>query len=89
MRKAGRDIHPDDLPPLLGWEREIWELYELVSTQWRVGMGGAVGLDYGPFIRLVDDKGFDLAFSLELLKAAEGKALEGMHKGDGGQSGQD
>lgn len=26
------------------------EIYLAMSTQWRVGMGGAVGLDYGPLL---------------------------------------
>lgn len=33
------------------------ELFIRMGTQWRVGMTGATGLDYGVLFRLMDDDG--------------------------------
>jgi hypothetical protein len=38
----------EQLEPLYLWPENIpsWDLFQAVSTQWVVGMGGAVGLNY-------------------------------------------
>lgn len=33
---------------------EAWELWNACSTQWRVGMGGLVGLDYNVLFKMAD-----------------------------------
>lgn len=71
MRDAGRDLHPDDLPPALGWEQPVWWLFQRVRTQWRMGLNGATGLDYNPALALIQARGWDAALALELLQAIE------------------
>jgi hypothetical protein len=36
---------------------QAWRLFSFVGTQWRVGMGGATGLDYGPLYHKMDRMG--------------------------------
>lgn len=36
-----------------------WSLFCDMATQWRIGMGGATGLDYGPLFRLMDAQGLE------------------------------
>lgn len=56
-----------------------------VATQWRSGMGGREGLDYGPLLTLMNrldlpkDK-FDQMF--EDIQVMEAAALEEMHRDD-------
>lgn len=71
IRKAGREPDPDDLPPPLDWEAGAWWLYSRVETQWRIGAAGAVGLDYGPAIALIQARGWRLELALELLQVIE------------------
>ena len=72
MQTAGRAIHPDDLPPALGWETGVWWLFLRVHTQWRTGaMGQRTGLDYGPAIALIRHLRWNMALVLELLQAVE------------------
>lgn len=71
IRRSGREVDPDDLPPALDWERDAWDLYQRVRTQWRVGLNGRSGLDYYPAIRLIEDWGWDLDRALEMLQAIE------------------
>jgi hypothetical protein len=82
--KSGRKVDPEDLPPALEWEHPIWWLYERVHTQWRVGMSGAVGLDYGPAIALIQSMGWPLPQALTMLQAVEGGFLEAWRAQDGG-----
>jgi len=54
-------LTPEDFPEELVevWP-ENWRSYALFSfmrTQWRVGMAGATGLDYGPLHRKMDRMG--------------------------------
>lgn len=65
-----------DLPPGLEWEDPVWGLFVQVSTQWRVAFGGPVGLDYGPAIRLIEGKGWDVERALGLLRAIEREMLD-------------
>ena len=55
-----------------------WSLFCQVSTQWRVGMGGATGLDYGAIYPLLDRIAQDAAEWMDLfddLQVLEGAAL--------------
>ncbi len=81
--KSHREVHPDDLPPGLEWEAEIWdELWERVDTQWRVGPGGPVGLDYNPAIALIRARRWDLPLALELLQVIEKVMLQARPSGE-------
>lgn len=80
IRDSGREPDPDDFPPGLEWEDDIWQLYERIRTQWRVGMGGAHGLDYNPAIALIQCKGWRLDLALELLQVVELTILAGQKK---------
>ena len=84
IRKSKREPDPDDLPPGLEWEAPVWWLYERVHTQWRVGMAGAVGLDYGPAIELIKAMGWPLVRALGLLQAVEMGMLEAWREKGGG-----
>lgn len=88
MKAAGRVIDPADLPPPLAWEGELWRrLYQRVATQWRVGGGGATGLDYGVAVLLIREFGWQLEISLDLLGVIERTVLEEIgKKSDAGQS---
>lgn len=60
------------MPPVLQWEAGVWDLYILVSTQWRVGeKGAAYGLDYNPAIAVMQQWGWPLDVGLGLLQAVE------------------
>lgn len=76
IKDSGREVDPEDLPPELDWESPIWWLYTRVQTQWRVGMGGATGLDYTPAIALVQSMGWPLPRALALLQAVEAGFME-------------
>lgn len=73
---SGRPLAPEDAAPPLAWEAAIWWLYRRVRTQWRMGFAGPVGLDYAPAIRFVEELGWPLITSLELLQAVEEARLE-------------
>ncbi|MDV7209902.1 DUF1799 domain-containing protein [Azotobacter beijerinckii] len=69
---------------------EVWpccwdavRLFEAMSTQWRVGMGGAVGLDYGvvrDVARLIGIKTKALPDTFADLRAMEAEALAVMRE---------
>lgn len=84
IKDSGRKVDPEDLPPDLQWEAPIWWLYERVHTQWRVGMSGAVGLDYNPAIAIIQSMGWPLAQALGLLQAVECGFLDAWRAQDGG-----
>ncbi len=61
-----------------------WELFVRVSTQWRIGGAGAVGLDYGAVYPLIDrhharssDEWLDM---LDDIRCIEGAALDAIHE---------
>jgi hypothetical protein len=72
------EADPADLPPELGWEAPVWELFEAISTQWRMGFAGPYGLDYNPAIALMQERGWRLALGLDLLKTVETSWLAAM-----------
>lgn len=60
---------------------QAWSLFCQVSTQWRVGMGGATGLDYGAVYPLLDRIAQDAAEWMDLfedLQILERAALKQM-----------
>jgi hypothetical protein len=63
------------MPPALEWERPVWELYERLSNQWRTGFSGRTGLDYGPFISVMQAKQWDIDLGTQLLRAIEHEIL--------------
>ncbi len=64
------EVWPDNWPAFL--------LFEAMSTQWRVGMGGAVGLDYSaikPVASMIGIKRSELAQAFPDLRMMEAEAL--------------
>ncbi len=54
-----------------------------MDTQWRVGMGGTVGLDYGPLFHRMDRMGLEKAEFDSLfrdIQVMEAAALEEIHR---------
>lgn len=71
--------------PIQVWpENEAaWRLLERLQTQWRMGMGGATGLDYGVMHQMMDRMHLDPeAFDeLELqMRILESEALTAMRE---------
>ena len=66
--------------------QENWEavmMFLKVQTQWRVGMGGIIGLDYTSvieMIKLYTDKAIDLMESIQVIEAAILKTLSKENK---------
>ena len=69
------DIWPDNLA--------AYQIFSFMGTQWRVGMGGATGLDYNVMYRKMDRLSLspvdydDLEADLRIM---EGAALDCMHQ---------
>lgn len=64
------EVWPDNWPAFL--------LFEAMSTQWRVGMGGAVGLDYNalkPVANMIGLKRAELTQAFPDLRMMEAEAL--------------
>lgn len=64
------EVWPDNWPAFL--------LFEAMSTQWRVGMGGAVGLDYNalnPVASMIGLKRAELSEAFPDLRMMEAEAL--------------
>jgi sirohydrochlorin ferrochelatase len=63
---------------LVAWEaREALRLWAAVQSQWRVGMGGATGLDYAAVYRVAETIGVDLDDTvLPLLQTLEAEQLD-------------
>jgi hypothetical protein len=58
-------------------------LFTQVATQWRVGMGGPIGLDYNVLFRLLDMADLskeDWEQSFEEVRVMEAAALEAMRQ---------
>ena len=78
----------DDFAPVEVWPEnwEIFLLFRRLATQWRVGMGGPTGLEYGVAYRLLDDlAGGDREEWYRLLddlRVLEQAALEAMRDGE-------
>lgn len=69
------DIWPDNLA--------AYQIFSFMGTQWRIGMGGATGLDYSVMYRKMDRLGLspddydDLEADLRIMEVA---ALDCMHQ---------
>ncbi|SDT97628.1 DUF1799 domain-containing protein [Pseudomonas yamanorum] len=64
------EVWPDNWPAFL--------LFEAMSTQWRVGMGGAVGLDYNvikPVASMIGIKRGELSQAFPDLRMMEAEAM--------------
>jgi hypothetical protein len=80
-------FRPEDYPEP---EVEVWhenwaalQLFSRFSTQWRVGAGGPVGLDYTVFQHELDRSGIPPSAQPDLmdrLRVIERAALEHIHK---------
>lgn len=60
---------------------QAWSIFCQVSTQWRIGMGGPTGLDYGAIYPLLDRIAQDAAEWMDLfedLQIMERTALKQM-----------
>lgn len=79
VRNAGLKVDPADLPPGLGWEEAVWNLYAQISMQWRrVGAEGRrYALDLGVPIALMREMGWNVPLGIELLQVIEAVILEG------------
>ena len=64
----------------------VLRLFDAMRTQWRVGMGGAYGLDYTPMLAqggVMDLLGIeDREYAFEGIRVMESVALDEMHKDD-------
>lgn len=59
--------------------RAAWDLWQCIQTQWRVGMGGATGLDYAGVqsaMQLIGVARKDRADLFALVRAMEGATLD-------------
>jgi hypothetical protein len=74
-------FRPDDLDENAEVWPDIWPaflLFEAMSTQWRTGMGGAVGLDYNAIpavAQMLNIKRRDLPRMFHDLRVMESEAL--------------
>jgi len=69
------DVFPENWP--------VVELFVELSTQWRVGMSGATGLDYNVLFRLLDDRQLsrdERYVFFNDTRIMEATALETMHQ---------
>lgn len=61
--------------------KRTFDLFSLMSTQWRVGMGGPTGLDYGAVLGVIREMGVtgDAALTiLDDIRVMESQALRTM-----------
>ncbi|AEI91242.1 gp42 [Escherichia phage phiEB49] len=77
-----RSDYEDEEPEELFFDDDMmlaWTVYQAVSTQWRVGMNGATGIDYSVLPFLFDVYNVkDKEMTLNDLRVLECKALEMM-----------
>jgi hypothetical protein len=59
-------------PEIMPENREVWQLWIYVNTQWRVSNGGIVGLDYTAVFAIAEVYGIELTPALcRKIKALE------------------
>lgn len=59
---------------------KVWALWQQVQTQWRVGVGGATGLDYAgvqAHLRAIGLRGKHYSRAWRCIRACEAGSLEG------------
>ena len=69
------DLWPENWPPV--------HLFSKVSTQWRTGPGGVIGLDYGVVFHELDRRSLspdDYDDLMDSIRVIEQAALDQMHK---------
>lgn len=81
MGLLGAGDEPGDARTEYLWPENVsaWRCWNAVQTQWRVGMGGATGLDYAgvrAWLELQDLEPGELREIFEGLRAAEVATLE-------------
>lgn len=83
-------MRPEDVQaPIVGLWPENWppvQLFLRYSTQWRVGMNGATGLDYNPILHDLDRRHLaDDAYDdfMDCIRVIESAALDEMGKNHG------
>lgn len=81
MGLLGAGDEPSDSRIEYLWPENVtaWRCWSAVQTQWRVGMGGATGLDYAgvrAWLELQDIERQEQREIFEGLRAAEGATLE-------------
>ena len=84
-KKRDKDVQCDECEArpeeILEENSDIWHLLSLCSSQWRVGMGGAYGLDYGVVMEVAKAMWFDTdEIFFEKLRAYEAAVLDEMNK---------
>lgn len=78
-RPSDAEVWPENWP--------TWELFDRVSTQWRVGMRGAIGLDYCAIYPVMDRMQLgadDWLQMLDDIHVMEAAALDELRKAAGG-----
>lgn len=71
------DLWPENWPPI--------QIFTRLSTQWRVGAGGPVGLDYNVVFHELDRKGLaddEYDDMMAAIRVIESTALEELHKAE-------
>ena len=48
------DDYPEEVVEVWPENMNVYQLFAFMRTQWRIGMAGATGLDYGPLYRKMD-----------------------------------
>jgi hypothetical protein len=80
---------PDEEPDSFGILPENVEAlnwFLLMQTQWRVGMNGLTGMDYGVFLQWAKEEGVKRSNRVWLLgdlRMMEGQYLNSLHSGTG------
>jgi hypothetical protein len=75
MKKRVVEVWPENWPAWILFDREM-------RTQWRIGMGGPTGLDYGVLLRFMDRMGLDTDDFEQMLadvRVLEDAALAAIH----------
>ena len=60
-----------DLPPRLQWEQGVYEVYQLVRTQWQYTMAGRASLQYAEARVIAAERGYDMELFIDLLRSIE------------------
>jgi len=71
LNQSGAEITAADLPPTLGGAQPLWDLYQLLGLQWRIGPAGPVALDMNVFGPESARRGWDPDTALTLLAQIE------------------
>ena len=65
------------MPEIMAENEDAWRLWEYAATQWRVGLGGRSGIDYGSVLRIADAIPVDVCEELLFkIRALEQETLQ-------------